>query len=195
MAAIIAMGRAPSLLELIGQADGVDAQTSATAIQTDFENAGATFVAVSSDPQEAVQFIEIRRLAYPAAERLGRYLIEDVAVPRSKLPTLLESIEQIGSDYNVKIMTVAHVGDGNVHPVFVSDSLPDGSVPEQIWAAADEVFRTALDLGGALTGEHGVGVLKSGWVPLELSENVPAVHKSIKNALDPAGILNPGKGF
>lgn len=220
VAAIIRMGRAPSLLELIdratlqaidewkhigletdtaamliAQADGVDAQTSATAMQSDFEDAGATFAAVSSDLQEAAQFIEIRRLAYPAAERLGRCLVEDVAVPRSKLPTLLQSIEQIGTDYNVVIMTVAHAGDGNVHPVFVFDSLPDGSVPKQIWAAADEVFRTALDLGGTLTGEHGVGALKRRWVPLELSENVLAVHKSIKNALDPAGILNPGKGF
>lgn len=220
VAAIVRMGRAPSLLELIdrstlraidewkhigletdteamliAQADGVDAEMSAAAMQADFENAGATFAAVSSDPQEAAQFIEIRRLVYPAVERLGRCLVEDVAVPRSKLPALLEHIEKVGVDYKVVIMTVAHAGDGNVHPTFVFDPLPDGSAPEQIWAAAGEVFRAALALGGTLTGEHGVGTLKRRWLPLELSENTLAVHSLIKNALDPLGILNPGKGF
>ena len=91
------------------------------------------------------------------------------------------------------IATVAHAGDGNLHPVFVFDR--QGEVPASVWAAADEVFRAALDLGGTLTGEHGVGVIKRRWLAAELGEESMAVHRAIKAALDPAGLLNPGKGF
>jgi glycolate oxidase len=89
---------------------------------------------------------------------------------------------------------VAHAGDGNLHPVFVFDRGPaEAEVPENVWAAADEVFRAALDLGGTLTGEHGVGLIKRRWLALELGDDSLAVHRAIKTALDPAGILNPGK--
>lgn len=180
---------------LVAQADGVDAEACAAEIDRAFKNAGAEFVAVSSDPEEASQLLEIRRLAYPAAERLGRCLVEDVGVPRSRLPDLLERIEQVAVQHDVLIMTVAHAGDGNVHPTFVFDPLPDGETPAQIWAAADEIFRAALELGGTLTGEHGVGSLKQRWLGLELGPELLAVQHSIKKALDPRGILNPGRGI
>ena len=180
---------------LIAQADGVDATDSAAALGAQFEAAGADFVAVSTDPAEAAQLLEIRRLALPAAERLGQCLVEDVGVPRSKLPEMFERLEQIAGRHEVRVLTVAHAGDGNLHPIFVFAPTADGSVPDNIWAAADEVFRTALDLGGTLTGEHGVGALKRRWLELELGPDVMDVHRSIKNALDPTGILNPGKGF
>jgi glycolate oxidase len=87
---------------------------------------------------------------------------------------------------------VAHAGDGNLHPVFVFDrGLPE--VPAEVWAAADEVFRAALELGGTLTGEHGVGIIKRRWLGDELSAESMTVHHAIKNALDPDGIMNPGK--
>jgi glycolate oxidase len=108
---------------------------------------------------------------------------------------MLESIDRAAAEYMVKIMTVAHAGDGNVHPTFVFDRAADGSVPEAVWTAADEVFRRALELGGTLTGEHGVGVLKRRWLSLELGEDSMQLHRSIKAAFDPLGILNPGKGF
>eukprot|EP01133_Synstelium_polycarpum_P023712 gene23712-28417_t len=180
---------------LIAQADGVDADAAAAAMQKHFERAGADFVAVSQDAAEAAQLLEIRRLAYPASERLGQCLVEDVGVPRSKLPDMLESIDRAAAEHMVKIMTVAHAGDGNVHPTFVFDRAADGSVPEAVWTAADEVFRRALELGGTLTGEHGVGVLKRRWLSLELGEDSMQLHRSIKAAFDPLGILNPGKGF
>jgi glycolate oxidase len=220
VAAVVQEGLGPSLLELIdqntlrsinewkhigldddmaamllAQADGTDAKDCAAAIGAQFEAAGADFVAVSSDPEEAAQLLEIRRLALPAAERLGTCLVEDVGVPRSKLPDMFGRLEQIAADHQVRVLTVAHAGDGNLHPIFVFDRTSDGSVPDNIWAAADAVFRAALDLGGTLTGEHGVGVLKRRWLELELGADVMDVHRSIKNALDPAGILNPGKGF
>lgn len=220
VASIVAAGLAPSLLELvdratlrtisewkgmeldgdpaavlISQADGRDATEVAAAIGEHFHAAGSDFAAVSTDPAEAAQLLEIRRLAYPAAERLGQCLVEDVGVPRSRLPELLARIEQAGHDHAVTILTVAHAGDGNVHPTFVFDRRPDGTAPPEVWAAADEVFRAALDLGGTLTGEHGVGALKRRWLALELGEEGMDVHRSIKQALDPGGILNPGKGF
>ena len=220
VAAIVRAGIKPSLLELmdratvsaindwkqmgldddaaallIAQADGPDALTCAAAMELAFQDAGATFVAVSSDPEEARQLLEIRRLAYPAAERLGHCLVEDVGVPRSRLPDLLEHIERVAARHEVRIMTVAHAGDGNVHPTFVFDPLPDGDVPARVWAAADEVFRAALEMGGTLTGEHGVGALKQRWLGLELGEDSLAVQHSIKDALDPRGILNPGRGI
>jgi len=220
VAAVVREGLGPSLLELIdqntlrsinewkhmgldedmaamllAQADGIDAADCAAALGAQFEAAGADSVAVSSDPAEAAQLLEIRRLALPAAERLGTCLVEDIGVPRSKLPDMFGRLEQIATHHQVRVLTVAHAGDGNLHPIFVFDPTADGSVPANIWAAADAVFRAALDLGGTLTGEHGVGVLKRRWLELELGADVMDVHRSIKNALDPAGILNPGKGF
>jgi glycolate oxidase len=109
---------------------------------------------------------------------------------------MIECIERAADRHGVLIATVAHAGDGNLHPVFVFDREQSGTqVPPGVWAAADEVFRAALDLGGTLTGEHGVGVIKRRWLALELGEDSMAVHRAIKGALDPAGILNPGKGF
>ena len=220
VAAIVRQGLGPSLLELIdhatlrainewknvrldndtaamlvAQADGIDAVDCAEALGAQFEAAGAKGVAISSDAKEAAQLLEIRRLAVPAAERLGPCLVEDVVVPRSKLPEMFEQLEQIAARHEVQVLTVAHAGDGNLHPIFIFTPTGDDSVPDNIWAAADEVFRTALNLGGTLTGEHGVGVLKRRWLELELGADVMDVHRSIKGAMDPTGILNPGKGF
>jgi glycolate oxidase len=180
---------------LVAQADGVRAPEDAAVLARCFEDAGSDAVAVSGDPKEAAQLLAVRRLAYPAAERLGRCLVEDVGVPRSRLPEMLAMIEKAAADHGVRILTVAHAGDGNVHPTFVFDPAPDGEVPDRVWAAADAVFHGALDLGGTLTGEHGVGLLKRRWVGLELGEDQIAVHAAIKAALDPTGILNPGKAF
>lgn len=220
VAAIVRVGLAPSLMELmdratlrsidewkgiglegdtaavlVAQADGSDSAACASAIRQHFEDAGADFAAVSTNAEEAAQLLEIRRFAYPAAERLGRCLVEDVGVPRSKLPEMLARIEQASRDHGVQILTVAHAGDGNIHPTFVFEPTPDGETPAAVWAAADEVFRAALELGGTLTGEHGVGALKRRWLSLELGDDVMSVHRSIKDALDPKGILNPGKAF
>jgi glycolate oxidase len=220
VAAIVSAGLSPSLMELmdratlrsidewkgialepdtvamlIGQADGIDSAAVAEEMRKHFELAGADFADISTSAAEASQLLEIRRLAYPAAERLGRCLVEDVSVPRSKLPEMLDLIAHAADRHGVQILTVAHAGDGNVHPTFVFDARRDGSVPDQVWAAADDVFRAALNLGGTLTGEHGVGALKRRWLALELDASVLDVHQSIKDALDPVGILNPGKAF
>jgi len=216
--AILRARLAPSLLELLDRATlraiddwkhlGFDSAEALLIAQSDNDDAarrvgvmrdlcmaeGAVLAEVSASEAESRQLLDIRRLSYPAVERLGVTLVEDVCVPRSALPDMVERIGRAAERHGVFIATVAHAGDGNLHPVFVFErGLPD--VPENVWAAADEVFRAALELGGTLTGEHGVGVIKRRWLALELGEESMAVHHAIKDALDPAGILNPGKGI
>jgi glycolate oxidase len=216
-AAIMGAGLRPSLLELVdratlraidewrridldpGAAAVVIAQTDgpecpADALVRECERAGAAFAAASCDEAEADALLEVRRLAYPAAERLGKCLVEDVCVPRSRLPEMVERIERASERHGVRILTVAHAGDGNLHPLFVFDRCLPGP-PPPVLAAADEVFSAAIDLGGTLTGEHGVGVLKRPWLDAEMGPDVRDVHRRIKRALDPDGVLNPGKAI
>ncbi|MEU6741673.1 FAD-binding oxidoreductase [Streptosporangium sandarakinum] len=219
VSAIIAAGCQPSLLEmldrttleavdswrsiglepatkamLIGQADSADADAVSARMAELCEANGASFVAVSSTPQEAQELIWARRMAYQAKERLGKCLVEDVCVPRSALPFMIEKIEAIAARHDTLIATVAHAGDGNLHPVFIFDhALPEP--PPNVWAAADEVFREALAMGGTLTGEHGVGLLKRRWLALETGPVTEELHHGIKRLFDPLGILNPGKAI
>jgi glycolate oxidase len=181
---------------LIAQDDSDDSVRRAGIMRDICTGHGALLADVSASEAESRQLLDIRRLSYPAIERLGATLVEDVCVPRSRLPDMVECIERAADRHGVMIATVAHAGDGNLHPVFVFDrGLAEGDVPPAVWAAADEVFRAALDMGGTLTGEHGVGLIKRRWLALELGEDSMHVHRAIKNALDPAGILNPGRGF
>jgi glycolate oxidase len=177
---------------LIAQDDSELADRGGERMREICQAAGALMADVSASEDESRQLLELRRLGYPAIERLGVPLVEDVCVPRSRLPEMVARIEAAAARHDVYIATVAHAGDGNLHPVFVFErGLPE--VPSAIWAAADEVFRAALELGGTLTGEHGVGMIKRRWLADELSSESMAVHHAIKNALDPDGIMNPGK--
>jgi glycolate oxidase len=178
---------------LIAQADTDDAARRAEVMRQLCAEHGALAADVSGSEAESRQLLDLRRLAGLATERLGAMLVEDVCVPRSRLPDMVERIERAAARHGVLIATVAHAGDGNLHPVFVFDH--QAEVPASVWAAADEVFRAALDLGGTLTGEHGVGVIKRRWLAAELGEDAMAVHHAIKAALDPAGIMNPGKAI
>jgi glycolate oxidase len=179
---------------LLAQADGSDAAAAAAVMAECCERTGASVVAVSEDEAEAAELLNVRRTAFNAIERLGSCLIEDVCVPRSQLPAMFDAVARIAEKHGIEVPTVAHAGDGNLHPVFVFDrSLP--RIPDEVWAAADEVFRAALALGGTLTGEHGVGTLKRHWLGEELGAETLAANLAIKRALDPLGILNPGKAI
>ncbi|HEX4787765.1 MAG TPA: FAD-linked oxidase C-terminal domain-containing protein [Actinospica sp.] len=177
---------------LLCQADGPDAAEAAEAMAECCRVSGAGVVAVSDDEVEAAQLLDVRRMAFTAIERKGACLIEDVCVPRSRLAEMFAAVERIAAAHDLAVPTVAHAGDGNLHPVFVFDrGLPE--IPAAVWIAAEEVFRTALELGGTLTGEHGVGTLKRHWLGEELGAETMAAQTAIKRALDPLGIMNPGK--
>jgi glycolate oxidase len=173
---------------LIAQTDGPSAQQDAEQIAQIWATRDLT-VEVGKNRDDLIAF---RRAMHPAMEAAGQVLIEDVAVPRSKLPQMFAAIRRIEQEFGVDIPTVAHAGDGNLHPNFLYTG---DSVPDHIWQAADALFREAVTLGGTLTGEHGVGVLKRRWLKDELGETQWQVQWRIKQLFDPKNILNPGKVF
>jgi glycolate oxidase len=177
---------------LIAQDDSEQAEAGAALMRDICRREGAAMAEVSGSEAESRELLELRRLAYPALDRLGATLTEDVCVPRTRLPDMVLRIEEAALRHGVLIATVAHAGDGNLHPLFVFDR-GLSEVPPRVWAAADEIFRAALELGGTLTGEHGVGIIKRRWLGEELGPESMSVHHAIKNALDPHGIMNPGK--
>ncbi|XUL93013.1 FAD-binding oxidoreductase [Streptomyces galilaeus] len=176
---------------LLVQCDGAGASAEAEQVSRVLA-ATATTVETTADPVEAEALLAARRLALPALERLGRPLIEDIAVPRSRLAEAVREIRAISARHDVPVYTLAHAADGNLHPIIVVDPALD-RLPDAAWQAAGEIFALALRLGGTLTGEHGVGVLKRQWVADELGPTAHALQRRLKDAFDPHGILNPGK--
>jgi len=159
-----------------------------------FEAAGGVDVQRAADPAEVDRLFLARRLAYPALERLGPVLTEDVCVPRGAVPEMLRRIERIAVEADVVIANIAHAGDGNLHPLIVAP-VGDAAAAVRAKAAFDRIVDACRELGGTVTGEHGVGLLKLDGARAELSPVVLGMHAAIKQALDPAGILNPGKAF
>jgi len=181
---------------LVVQTDGGAAPAEAQAALGIIQSLGGE-AEVSTDPEHGERLLAIRRAFHPSLLALGEVLIEDVCVPRSALPAMFGAIEEIGKKYGLAIPTVAHAGDGNLHPnfVFVADPDAEYGVPATVWAAADEMFFAALRLGGTLTGEHGVGILKRRWLGDELGQPQLELQRQIKAVFDPQGLLNPGKVF
>jgi glycolate oxidase len=151
----------------------------------------ATEVFTTSDADEGEAFAAARRAAFPAMERVGTLLLEDVGVPVPELPALVHGVRQIAAAHDTHIVLVAHAGDGNTHPII---AYPPGDAAAEARArqAFGEIMDLAIELGGTITGEHGVGRLKAAWLPAQLGPDVMALTQRIKDALDPDGILNPG---
>ncbi len=164
----------------------------ARALVDSFRAAGALWAEQSTDDAEAEALFSARRLAYPALERLGPVLTEDVCVPRSKVPAMLARIVEIGRRHGVRIATIAHAGDGNLHPLLLTPAGDDGArAAAQL--AFEELLDAALLLGGTVTGEHGVGLLKMGGLARELDPSALLMQHAVKDALDPRNLFNPGK--
>ncbi|MFD7008455.1 FAD-binding oxidoreductase [Rhodococcus jostii] len=176
---------------LLIQSDDIDAAEVLAQIETVCEGFGATEVAVSSDPTEAAMLLEARRLALPALEGLGDWLLDDVAVPCSRITDLIASVEKIAAERELTIGVFGHAGDGNLHPTIIYDQ-SDPASREAAISAFNAITQRALELGGTITGEHGVGRLKAGWLTVEHDTVSMSVQHAVKNALDPSGILNPG---
>ena len=181
--------------QLTIQTDGAAAAAEAESIAR-ILGAGGGQVQVTTDREHGEKLLHLRRSMHAAVAALGTCLIEDVSVPRSELAAMFDEIERISARYRIRIPTVAHAGDGNLHPnLVVPPGHAAGDIPDTVWAAADEMFRAALRLGGTLTGEHGVGVLKRRWLTDELGQAQWQLQRQIAAVFDPTGILNPGKVF
>jgi glycolate oxidase len=172
---------------------GESGAAEAADIAATMTDAGALWAEQSTDDAEAEALFDARRLAYPALERLGPVLSEDVCVPRSRVPAMLEQVKQIGARHGLLIATIAHAGDGNLHPLLVTPPGDDAARVEA-QAAFEELLDAAIALGGTVTGEHGVGILKRDGMRRELDPGSLALQSAVRHALDPREIFNPGKG-
>ncbi|MFF1354789.1 FAD-binding oxidoreductase [Streptomyces sp. NPDC058297] len=184
-------GAAALLLARI-DAPGDAGAAEAAAVAEAFAEAGALWAEQSTDAVEAEALFDVRRLAYPALERLGPVLTEDICVPRSAVPAMLATVEEIGQRHGVRIATIAHAGDGNLHPLLITPP-GDAEARRAAQAAFEELLGAAVAAGGTVTGEHGVGLLKRGGMRQELGPEVCAVQRAVKNTLDPLDLFNPGK--
>ena len=156
------------------------------------ERAGASSVVRAADATEADWLRQARRLALRALERLGTVRMEDVGVPRGRVTALLEAIDEIARRHGVRIATFGHAGDGNLHPNFVFER-DDPRAEALTEAARADLFRAAIALGGTITAEHGIGTSRRSALVDQVGPDANRVMRSIKAALDPLGILNPGK--
>lgn len=182
---------AGALLVVQSDAPGDARVAEIAAVEAACVAAAATEVVVTDDATEGEMFVEARRLAFPAIGARGALLLEDVGVPVPLLPDLLAEVAAIARHHDVEIPTVAHAGDGNTHPIIVYDAA-DPDCERRARAAFDDILRAAIRLGGTISGEHGVGRTKKAALPEQLGEDVMALSRRVKDALDPHGILNPG---
>ncbi|MET8680453.1 FAD-linked oxidase C-terminal domain-containing protein [Streptomyces sp. NPDC004647] len=217
---IMARGHAPSLLELMDRTtlhavnkmaqmglpestaalllaafDTPDPASDLAAVGELCAAAGATEVVPAEDAAESELLLQARRLALTALEAVkSATMIDDVCVPRSRLAAMLDGTAAIGEKYGLTVGVCAHAGDGNTHPVVCFDAAdPDES--RRARESFDEIMELGLELGGTITGEHGVGVLKKEWLARELGPVGLELQQSIKSVFDPLGLLNPGKLF
>ena len=182
---------AQALLLARSDAPGAAAAEEIAMIEDACRSCGAVELFTTDDPDEGEAYAAARRAAFPALERKGDLLLEDVGVPLPALPALVSGVERIAARHDVLIAVVAHAGDGNTHPLIVYDA-SDADQSARAQLAFGEIMELAISLGGTITGEHGVGRLKKAWLPAYLGPDVLALTKRIKDALDPDGILNPG---
>ncbi|MFJ4323386.1 FAD-binding oxidoreductase [Streptomyces tricolor] len=217
---IMAGGHVPSLLELMDRTtvkavnalarmglpettealllaafDTPDPAADLAAVGALCEAAGATQVVPAEDAAESELLLQARRLSLTALEAVkGTTMIDDVCVPRSRLGEMLEGVERIAARYDLTIGVCAHAGDGNTHPTVCFDARdPDES--RRARESFDEIMALGLELGGTITGEHGVGVLKKEWLAREIGPVGVEMQRAVKQVFDPLGILNPGKLF
>ncbi|HZG86454.1 FAD-linked oxidase C-terminal domain-containing protein [Paenibacillus sp.] len=152
-------------------------------------------VEVAKTQEEALKLLTARRSAFTALARLRpTTILEDATVPRSKIADMVLEINRIAKKYDVQIATFGHAGDGNLHPTATTDARDVDEV-HRVEAAFEEIFEAAIRLGGTITGEHGVGLVKAPFLEWKVGAPGIAVMRGIKQAFDPHNLLNPGKLF
>jgi len=180
---------------LLIEVDGHPAQVAEEAekVETLCRQMGAMQVQVAQTAAERDKVWEARRTALSALAKLKPTLVlEDATVPRSKIPAMIRALQEISRRFDITIGTFGHAGDGNLHPTILTDRR-DKEQWRRVEAAIEEIFARALELGGTLSGEHGIGLAKSRFLEQETSQATIVYSRRIKAALDPNNILNPGK--
>ncbi|MDF9813462.1 FAD-linked oxidase C-terminal domain-containing protein [Streptomyces sp. SPB162] len=217
---IMARGHAPSLLELMDTTtiravndlaqmglpettealllaafDTPDPAADLAAVGELCTAAGATQVVPADDAAESEMLLQARRLALVALERVGTAtMIDDVCVPRAQLAPMIEGVAAIARKYELTIGMCAHAGDGNTHPIVCFDGA-DADESARARESFDEIMALGLSLGGTITGEHGVGLLKKEWLARELGPVGVELQRGVRQVFDPLNLLNPGKLF
>ncbi len=158
-----------------------------------FKGSGAREVRMATDAARTAELWKARKSAYAVLARLKpNFLMEDITVPIGRVTEMLAGVQDIARRNRVRIAAFGHAGDGNLHPQILWDA-SDQDETKRVHKAADELFELAIGLRGTLTGEHGIGMSKAGYMPLEHDATALAVMASIKRLFDPKGVLNPGK--
>ena len=156
---------------------------------------GCLEVRVARDDAEATKLASARRSAFSALARVApTTILEDATVPRSELAHMIRFVEQVAKKYRLKIGTFGHMGDGNLHPTFLTDERNKEEM-HRVEEAFVEIFDEAIRVGGTITGEHGIGVAKKSFLPKFAGDVQMRVTRELRRVLDPNGVLNPGKMF
>jgi glycolate dehydrogenase FAD-linked subunit len=185
---------AGAMLMVESDLGGEAAEKELATVEASCEAAGASSILRAADAQEADWLRQARRAAHGSLEKAGVARMDDVGVPRSMIPEMVAAIERIATAHQVRVGVFGHAGDGNLHPTYILDR-DDPTAEQRIDDTRDEIYRAALELGGTITGEHGTGLAKKQWLELQRGARAVEVMRSIKAALDPNGLLNPGKVF
>jgi len=156
---------------------------------------GAMDVRVAADAAEAEQLATARRSAFSALARLApTTILEDATVPRSELAHMIRFVAEVAKKHDLKIGTFGHMGDGNLHPTFLTDERNEAEI-HRVHEAFTEIFDEAIRLGGTITGEHGIGLAKKEFLPKFAGQAQMRLMRDLRKTIDPKGILNPGKMF
>jgi len=156
---------------------------------------GARDVRIARDDAEALQLASARRSAFSALARVRpTTILEDVTVPRDKLAEMVAFVAEVAKKHKLLVGTFGHMGDGNLHPTFLTDERNTEEMA-RVHEALEDIVTKTLALGGTITGEHGVGLAKKAWLRRQVGENSHDLMREIKRAWDPRNLLNPGKIF
>jgi len=182
---------------LLMETDGHPAVVAEEAAQMEriCRDKGCLEIRVAGDEAEAAKLASARRTAFSALARVSpTTILEDATVPRSELAGMIRFVEAVARKYKLRIGTFGHMGDGNLHPTFLTDERNQEEM-RRVEEAFKEIFEQAIRLGGTITGEHGVGLAKKSFLPRFAGDAQMRVMRELRRALDPNGILNPGKMF
>lgn len=186
---------AAAVLLIETDGDPEAAQREAGVVGAVLKKAGAAEIRIAANPEEAAELWRARKAVSPAVGRIKPTKIsEDATVPRSKVPAMITRLGQIREQYQLDLVIFGHAGDGNLHPNILCNR-NDADEMQRVEKAIAAIFQAALELGGTLSGEHGIGLLKAPFLKAELGDDGLAVMEGIKRTLDPGNILNPGKMF